>query len=125
MEIKAFDRHNVNKILDPEFLEALIPVAEKYGLKVRSKGGSFTPYKWTGKFEFLAPEGAVESDNKIGKQLGAKFEVGFEWTSGGKTFRVTGFNPKRPKNDTEVLRLHDGAELKCSHDLPNRYVTSK
>jgi hypothetical protein len=125
MKIKTFDNNSVNKILNPEFLDALRPVAKKYGLEVRPQGGSFTAYKWTGRFEFIAPEGAAESDNAIGASLGAKFEVGFEWESNGKRYRVTGFNPKRPKNDTEVLRLHDGAELKCSHELPNRYVTSK
>ena len=47
----------------------------------------------------------------------------FEWTSDkGPTYRVTGFNPSKPKNDTEVLRLHDGAELHCSHELPNLFV---
>tara|TARA_R110002020_G_scaffold451555_1_gene665552 strand:- start:167 stop:562 length:396 start_codon:yes stop_codon:yes gene_type:complete len=122
MKIEKFDRNNVNKILNPELLEALIPVAEKYGLKVHSKGGGFHTYKWNVKFEFVAPEGAAESDNEIGKRLGAKFDVGFEWTSGGKTYRVTGFNPSKPKNDTEVLRLHDGAELHCSHNLPNMFV---
>ena len=123
MKIEKFDRNNVNKILNPDFLEALIPVAEKYGLEVRNKGGKFTPYKWTAKFEFVAPEGAAENDSEIGKRLGAKFEVGFEWTSDkGTTYRVTGFNPSKPKNDTEVLRLHDGAELHCSHELPNLFV---
>ena len=110
------------KSLAPQFTEAIKSVADKYGLVVRQQGGRFSPYKWTAKWEFVAPEGAVESDNEIGRRLGAKFDVGFEWTSGGKTFRVTGFNPKRPKNDTEVLRLHDGAELKCSHNLPNKFV---
>jgi len=122
MKIEKFDRNNVNKILNPDFLEALIPVAEKYGLEVRDKGGKFTPYKWTAKFEFVAPEGAAESDNEIGKRLGAKFNVGFEFTDRGKTYRVTGFNPSKPKNDTEVLRLHDGVDLQCSHNFPNMFV---
>ena len=122
MKIEKFDRSNVNKILIPEFLEALIPVAEKYGLKVHSKGGGFHTYKWNAKFEFVAPEGAAESDNEIGKRLGAKFDVGFEFTDRGKTYRVTGFNPSKPKNDTEVLRLHDGVDLQCSHNFPNRFV---
>ena len=70
----------------------------------------------------MAPEGAAESDNEIGKRLGAKFNVGFEFTDRGKTYRVTGFNPSKPKNDTEVLRLHDGVDLQCSHNFPNRFV---
>ena len=111
------------KSLAPQFTEAIKSVADKYGLEVHQKGGRFSPYKWTAKWEFVAPEGAVESDNEIGKRLGAKFDVGFEWTSDrGTTYRVTGFNPSKPKNDTEVLRLHDGAELHCSHNLPNLFV---
>ena len=122
MKIEKFDRNNVNKILNPEFLEALIPVAEKYGLEVRNQGGRFTPYKWSAKFEFVAPEGAAVNDSEMGKLFGAKFDVGFEFTDRGRTYRVTGFNTKRPKNDTEIVRLSDGASLKCNHSYPNRFV---
>jgi len=122
MKIEKFDRNNVNKILNPDFLEALIPVAEKYGLEVRNKGGKFTPYKWTAKFEFVAPEGAAENDSEMGRLYGAKFDVGFEFTDRGKTYRVTGFNAKNPKNDIELVRLDDGRRLKCNHSYPNMFV---
>ena len=122
MKIEKFDRNNVNKILDPEFLEALMPVAEKYGLKVCSQGGKFTSYKWTAKFEFVAPEGAAEHDSKMGRLFGAEFDVGFEFTDRGKTYMVTGFNTKKPKNDTEIVRLSDGKPLQCHHSYPNRFT---
>ena len=122
MKIEKFDRNNVNKILNPELLEALMPVAEKYGLEVRNKGGKFTPYKWTAKFEFVAPEGAAENDSEMGRLYGAKFDVGFEFTDRGKTYRVTGFNAKNPKNDIELVRLDDGRRLKCNHSYPNMFV---
>ena len=122
MKIEKFDRNNVNKILNPEFLEALIPVAEKYGLEVRNEGGRFTSYKWTAKFEFVAPEGAAENDSEMGRLFGAQFDVGFEFTAKGKTYRVTGFNAKRPKNDTEITRLDNGKVYVCHHSYPNWYV---
>ena len=122
MKIEKFDSNSVNQILDPLLLQALVPIAEKYGLKVRSQAGRFTSYKWTAKFEFVAPEGAVESDNEIGRRLGAKFDVGFEFTAKGKTYRVTGFNAKRPKNDTEITRLDNGKVYVCHHSYPNWYV---
>ena len=102
MKIEKFDSNSVNQILDPLLLQALVPIAEKYGLKVRSQAGRFTSYKWTAKFEFVAPEGAAENDSEMGRLFGAQFDVGFEFTAKGKAYRVTGFNPKRPKNDTEI-----------------------
>ena len=122
MKIEKFDSNSVNQILDPLLLQALVPIAEKYGLKVRSQAGRFTSYKWTAKFEFVAPEGAAKNDSEMGRLFGAQFDVGFEFTDRGKTYRVTGFNPSKPKNDTEVLRLHDGVDLQCSHNFPNMFV---
>jgi len=122
MKIETFDRQVTNKVLQPEFLEALGVVAEKYGLEVHPKGGSFTPFKWTAKFEIVAPEGAAVKDSEMGRMFGAKFDVGFEFTDRGRTYRVTGFNTKRPKNDTELVRVDDGALLKCSHRYPNKFV---
>ena len=122
MKIEKFDSNNVNQILDTVLLGALMPVEEKYGLKVRSQAGRFTSYKWTAKFEFVAPEGAAVNDSEMGRLFGAKFDVGFEFRDRGQTYRVTGFNPKRPKNDIELIRVSDNALLKCNHSYPNKFV---
>ena len=110
------------KSLAPQFTEAIKSVADKYGLEVHQKGGRFSPYKWTAKWEFVAPEGAAENDSKTARMFGAKFDVGFEFRDKGQTYRVTGFNPKRPKNDIELIRVSDGAPLKCNHSYPNKFV---
>ena len=70
----------------------------------------------------MAPEGAAESDSATARMYGAEFDVGFEFTDNGKKYRVTGFNTKRPKNDTELVRLDDGRLLKCNHDYVNRFA---
>jgi len=120
-KVTSFDRATCN-LIGPEILEAIKPVAEKYGLEVTQKGGTYATYKWNAKFELVAPEGAAESDSKTARLFGAHFDVGFEFRDNGKTYRVTGFNTKRPKNDTELVRLDDGRLLKCNHDYVNRFA---
>ena len=120
-KVTRFDR-SVCNLIGPEILEAIEPIAQKYGLKVTQKGGTYATYKWTTKFELVAPEGAAENDSKTARMFGAKFDVGFEFRDKGQTYRVTGFNPKRPKNDIELIRVSDGTLLKCNHSYPNKFV---
>ena len=120
-KVTSFDR-SVCKLIGSEILEAIKPVAEKYGLEVAQRGGRYDTYKWSAKFELIAPEGAAAYDSKLAKLSGAKFDVGFEFTDRGKTYRVTGFNAKNPKNDIELVRLDDGRRLKCNHSYPNMFV---
>ena len=120
-KVTSFDRSICN-LIGPEIVEAIKPVAEKYGLEVTQRSGTYATYKWTTKFELVAPEGAAENDSKTARMFGAKFDVGFEFRDKGQTYRVTGFNPKRPKNDIELIRVSDGALLKCNHSYPNKFV---
>ncbi len=51
------------RTVQPEMLAALQAVAEKYGVVLTYSGGSFSPEKWTAKFDLVIPK--IAADGKM------------------------------------------------------------
>ena len=102
---------------------ALTVVAEKYGISVSYKGGSYARdgANATLKFEIAAPDaetGEALSREAQDFKLSARahgFEpedLGSEFTVRGTVYRITGLKPRRPKYPICADRVSDGKSFK-------------
>lgn len=113
-KIKKLDKKVARK-LAVELEEVIAKTVEKYGLDVSYKRGLVDPSFVDMTFEIVVPEAHEEQLNDIGNMYGAEFKIGDEYSDPrGTTYRVTGFNPKAPKNTVEVIRLSDNGKYKTT-----------
>jgi hypothetical protein len=115
-DITSIDRAAARK-LGAEAQLALQEVANKYGLTLTQKGGTYSPNASTVKFVF-AVAGADKSDFESYAHLyGLNAEDhGAEFKMSGKTFRITGINPRAPKFAILIEDVKTGKGYKCPTD---------
>ncbi len=86
--------------------EALKEVAEKFGLSVEVRGGSYDANSFRPKVEFLTKNAAEDEFRTYADMYGLDPDwFGAEFKAGGKTFKISGIStrsPKRPIICTEV-----------------------
>ena len=102
------------RLLGKEAEEVLRAVAEKHGLTLTSKGGSYSPSDTTVKFVF-----AVSGADKEVFERYCKFydltanDFHAEFKMSGKTFRITGINTRAPKFAILIEDVKTGKGYKC------------
>ncbi len=101
---------SINKTLAKEIgaavEEALTEVAEKYGLTVQVRGGTFDATSFKPKVEFSTANAAEDEFRTYAEIYGLEGDdFGRVFTTGGKTFAISGLAPRnrtRPILATEV-----------------------
>ena len=107
--------------------KALTEVADKYGIKISYKGGSFARDggNATLKFEIAAPNAQGETLSReaqdfkrFATQFGFKSEdLGSEFKVGSETYRITGLKTSRHKFPISAARVKDSKNFKFSAEV--------
>ena len=104
---------------------ALTEIADKYGVKISYKGGSFDRVGSfaTLKFEVVAPDASTgetlsreaQDFKRFANHYGfAPDDLGSEFTVRGEVYRITGLKSRRPKFPISAERVKDGKLFKFS-----------
>lgn len=96
-----------------DFDKAMSPLAEKYGLKIKSGKITYGELDFTMKFDALISNSEVDGERAKFEQFCSQYGFTAEdykgtFTLGNKTFELVGFNPSRPKNDCTIRCITDG-----------------
>lgn len=121
--LTSFDRATVRQIMD-ECREALAPVAEKYGLVLDQKGSTYHRDALPVMLQFLIKR-VDKAGNVISKEaqmflkdcvcFGLKpDDLGREFMSRGRTFRIIGVAPRSTYYPIIVEELKSGKTFKMS-----------
>jgi hypothetical protein len=94
--------------------KALESVAAEFGLTVEQKGGKYDPTGGTyePKMVFTLPTVATAAVRKDLALYGIDGEYGTEFTSGGKTYRITGVNFRAQRMPIKADSVTDGRGYK-------------
>jgi hypothetical protein len=98
--------------LGAEMETAVKAIAEAHGLSAERTSGRYAGYEGTLTFKITAPATATAKADETLEAHGAKFEVGFEFSDGSHTYRVTGFEPRRHKYPVSTVSIHNGKQYK-------------
>lgn len=117
--MKEFNRQNL-PIVEREILEALEAVAEKHGISIDREGrGTFTSHSFQFKLKCtIVGEGGENTAQKIDFERNAVFfgfkpeHYGREFSMGGDTYRLVGFNFRARAMPFKGERVTDGAPFK-------------
>jgi hypothetical protein len=128
MNVTKIDRRTC-EMLSKEMTAAMETVAAKYGLKLDSKGGSFTSATFAKKFEFkvISEDGVDVAAEKNFVAFASMYGLQPDWF--GKTFvgnsrdemKIIGLNTRRPKNPVLLENLTTGAKHKCAASYVTHY----
>ena len=119
--VTKFGRANVRAILE-ECRQALEPIAEKHGLTLDRKGRTYASDALPVMFQLLIKEMGADgqemtTDGKAFVRHAVSFDLdptdlGREFTSRGRTFRITGLLPKSYKYPILATNTATGKTLK-------------
>lgn len=124
--ITKWERNNVNGFAK-EAEQTLKALAEKHGVSVRVKGGTFSPLSFRQTFEFVASQ----TDEKTGQTLTPETEsfmhncvfLGLteqdlwqKFIYRNEVYRLIGLNPRRGKYPLSIERLADGKKFRFPVD---------
>lgn len=131
MKIQHLDRQTV-KFIAKEMSEAMEAVANKYGLNIRYRGGSFTGKNVTYKFEVatLAEDGQAETKERTDwKTKAVLYGMKPEWLDqsfvmGGYTYIIRGLNPRAHKMPVLVERMPGKQRFKMAQDVVRNQMTT-
>ena len=133
---RQIDRKLLQEIREP-IIEALKPVAEKYGISIDTGRGQYAGEYGTLKLEFAT---ISESGEVVTKEASAYREYAGKWGDlsefdpdwlnkefdyAGSMMKLTGFRTKARKNDIELVRLSDGKTLVAPHEHVLRRMVAK
>jgi len=131
MKVTRIDRRTA-KMLSHELEKAATIIAEKYGLKVSKKSGSFDEMRHTARVEFSVGENA---DGKSSNQVdfdkycswyGLKPEhFGQKIALDGDTYTISGVRTKATKNTICIERVTDGKTFVVSEKVVQRILGIK
>ncbi len=88
----------------------LKPLEDEFGVIVGVEGGKVSPDRF--KLSFTFSEKASE-----GRLSYSPVEVGSNFTYGGKMYRITNYEPSRPRFPVSAERLPDGKRFKFPLDV--------
>ena len=110
MKLEKIGRKEINK-LEPEILDALKTLNEKYGVSFRFDGGTIYEGYFDMKITVLL-DGAKTLDQKMFDQQVKlnKLDTKKIWKIKGNQFRLTGYNPKGTKNCFIITDIKTGKE---------------
>ena len=122
MKIETFDKATC-RMIAREIEQAVAAVAEKYGVSVAYKGGSFDASTFKPKIELsvVAPDGVVATPERrdfedMALLYGlAATDLGREFQSNGSRFTICGAKPRSPKRPI-LAKRSDGQVFKFSPD---------
>jgi hypothetical protein len=111
------------KALTGDAEKALTEIADKYGISIKCKGGSFARdgANATLKFEIVAPDAETgealtreaQDFKRSAKQFGFEPEdLGSEFTVRGTVYKITGLKTRRHKYPISAVRVSDGKGFK-------------
>ena len=98
--------------LGAEMEKAVKAIAEAHGLRAARTSGRYAGHEGTLTFKLTVPATATAKANETLEAHGAKFAVGFEFSDGSHTYRVTGFEPRRHKYPVSTVSIHNGKQYK-------------
>ena len=110
MKLEKIGRKEINK-LEPEILDALKPLNEKYGVSFRFDGGTIYEGYFNMKITVLL-DGAKTIDQKMFDQQVElhKLDTKQIWKIEDKEFRLSGYRPKATKNCFIITDIKTGKE---------------
>jgi len=116
-KVKQIERQET-KMLIEETLKVLQKAMNKYGVTVDQAGKAlFGGHNMTVKIEFkvpaLASKSAEKDYDKYKKLYDIKAPYGFEFSTGGKTYRIIGLNHKASKNKILLECDETGRRAHC------------
>ena len=116
-KIKQIERQET-KMLVEETLKVLQKAMNKHGVTVeQASGAKFGGHNMTLKLEFKVPALASENAKKDYDQYKELYDIkapyGFAFSTGGKTYRITGLNHKASKNRVLLECDETGRRAHC------------
>lgn len=112
--IEQFDKVTVRKLAE-EAQELLKPLEEKYGIKIKLGGGTFTPGDFTPKITFKVSDADQQEFKRYASLVGLEPEdFGRTFVAGGKTYKLTGINLRARKFPIQAVNLRDGKTYKMT-----------
>lgn len=109
------------KEIDADLREALKSVAEKHGLEVEIRGGSFDSESYRPKVEFKTATADEDMWNTWADLYGlSNVKFGDEFQSQGLTFRISGVSPRSSVRPVLATRVDDGRQYKFTEDSIRR-----
>jgi hypothetical protein len=113
MEITHMDREAA-KVLSAALREVIELVAAEHGLDFKVGGGSFSPHDGTYKprIEFSVPAVKAAAANQSAEWMGIPDAVGRRFEFRGKTYEITGVNPRARKMPIQATELASGRSFK-------------
>jgi hypothetical protein len=121
MMITSFDISNV-KVLRDEIEAALAPLLVRHGLKLNING---VTYARNGgdmniRLKFVTVNTVPESVNSVHVPGFTNEDMGKVFSMQGTQYRITGFNPRKPKNSVVLERIRDKKVfIAAPHDVLN------
>jgi len=119
--IKKFEKENV-RALSTEATEAVKKALAKYGITVKYGGGKYGEQEFNLKLTLQceSDDGETQSMKDYRRYAEARDlpiqMLGASLTINGDTYQVTGFLPKRRKNNIELMRMSDNRKQICPSD---------
>ena len=127
--IQQFTGDNV-RALSTEATEAIKKALGKYGIIVKYGGGRYGELEFNIKFKLQceSSDGETQAMKDCRRYAEARDlpiqMLGASLNIDGETYQVTGFLPKRRKNNLELVRLRDERKQVCPADYAIRIFNS-
>lgn len=109
------------KMLGEEIAKALAEVAEKHGLQVEVRGGTYDSGSFKPRVEFKT-QGSDEATYNLYREMYDLPAFGYAFSQGGRTFRVSGFAPRSHKRPVLAVEVATGKTYKFTVDGVNKYA---
>ncbi len=121
----SFDKNLAKKIQD-ESVKALEKIAKKYGVTIKSNGGTLGSNDFGMKLKVELEGVSKNFDSWIFESLGLpKDIIGKKFMSNGKEFTITDLAPNRPKFPVIAMSTTDGRSYKFTIDSIKRTLKIK
>ena len=126
-KVKEINR-TVARDLSKELEEVIAKTLTKYGLGVRSKGGSLGISDVTLKYNIYLTNGNGENASKekgfasLAKSFDLNCEYGYTFKDKRTTLKVTGISPGRYKFPVDLVNVDTGKTMKCPVSYVNRMI---
>ena len=104
---------------------ALKEVAEKHGVTIDPGKITYSDFDFTMQLKVVKNDGNVDGKKALFEQQCVvygfeKSDYEREFSLNGKRFKLTGFNPKSPKNCCSIYCMTDGKQYKCPAEAVKR-----
>jgi len=120
-------RKEVVHAIGQELLDAAKKIAEKHGIEVEYRGGSYDPATFSPKIRFTVPAAAAEDAKTNFERYASLYDVNPEWLGktffhGTKEFKVVGLDTSKPKNCMMLVEVFSGKKFKSPPGYVRRFL---